>query len=314
LADAALMGLRIKNKADRVIVPEALHPDYRETLQTYLSAQGCEIVTIPQDKATGRLDLGALDKALQAGEPGRAIVVAQSPNYWGVIEPVEQIASMTKGREGLTIAVTTEALSLALLKSPGECGAQIAVGEGQSLGMAPSFGGPLLGLFATRNEYVRQMPGRLCGMTKDSRGNDAFVLTLSTREQHIRRQKATSNICSNQNLCAVAATVHMAAFGKNGLREMAVQNVSLASYLKSQIAGVSGMKLPYTAPSFNEFVVRFPVPVKDICTKALEDHDVILGVPVGDAATTKDILVAVTETKNRDDLDLWVKAAKASLK
>lgn len=314
LADAALMGLRIKNKADRVLVPEALHPDYRDTLRTYLTAQGCEIVTIPQDKTTGRVDLAALDSVLRSADPGKSIVITQSPNYWGVVEPVADIAAMTKAREGLTISVTTEALSLSLLRSPGESGVQIAVGEGQSLGLPPSFGGPMLGLFSTRNEFMRQMPGRLCGMTKDSRGYDAFVLTLSTREQHIRRQKATSNICSNQNLCAIAASVHMSALGKNGLREMATQNVSLANYLKSQVATVQGLKVPYTGPVFNEFVVRFPAPVRDICAKALKDHGVILGVPVGDAATTTDLLVAVTETKNRHDLDLWVKAAKSSLK
>ncbi len=313
LADAGLMGLRIKNKADRIFVGAALHPDYLATLKTYTAAQNCEIVMIPQVATSGQMDLVALEKAMQSCEPGHALVVAQSPNYFGVIEPMEKIAGMTRARENLMISVTAEALSLMLLKSPGECGAHIAVGEGQSLGLAPSFGGPLLGMFATRNEYLRQMPGRLCGMTKDAEGNDAFVLTLSTREQHIRRQKATSNICSNQNLCAVAATVHMATMGANGLKEAASQNLSLAEYLKSQVPSIKGASLAFKGPTFNEFVVRLPVAAKDVCQRALADHGVLAGIPVDTGSGNKDLLVAVTETKDRDDLDNWVRTIKKVL-
>ncbi|HVF30665.1 MAG TPA: hypothetical protein VNA22_06820, partial [Pyrinomonadaceae bacterium] len=201
--------------------------------------------------------------------------------------------------------VVTEAISFGLLKSPGACGADIVVGEGQSFGVPMSFGGPHVGLFATREKFVRQMPGRLCGVAYDKNGNRGFVLTLSTREQHIRREKATSNICTNQGLIALAATIYMEAMGKQGLQEVATQNAQKAAYAAKKIAAIDGFEMAYTAPTFNEFVVRGSRPAAEVLERLRSESDIIGGLALSKyySGREKEFLVCVTETMSRENID-----------
>ena len=313
LADGALMALRVKKNAKKIFLSPHIHPDYIATLRTYLQKGSVEVITL-KEKA-GVTDLDQFKTLVKSEEQGGFVVISQSPNYLGLVESFEKIADIAKEKEGLLLTVTTEALSLGLLKSPGECGAEIAVAEGQSLGLPPSFGGPLLGLFATKEEHMRQIPGRLCGKTLDKNGRVSYVLTLSTREQHIRRAKATSNICSNQNLCALMVTIYLSLLGKKGLRELAIQNLSLTEYLKEQVRSLKGkgVNLPYNGKTFNEFVVTLPVSAEEICKKAYDHEKVVLGLPLSHIGRPNDLLVAVTETKKKADLDHWISALQTSL-
>ncbi|HEX3101695.1 MAG TPA: hypothetical protein VHQ01_07885, partial [Pyrinomonadaceae bacterium] len=210
----------------------------------------------------------------------------------------------------LFVVVVTEAISFGLLKSPGACGADIVVGEGQSWGVPMGFGGPHVGLFATQEKFVRQMPGRLCGVAYDKNGNRGFVLTLSTREQHIRREKATSNICTNQGLIALAATIYMETMGKKGLQEVAMQNAQKAAYAAKQIAGINGFDIAFSAPKFNEFVVRGPVPAIEILENVRTHDNIIGGLSLSKyyAGRDNDFLVCVTETNTREQIDALVTA------
>ncbi len=214
-----------------------------------------KFVTIPFDRASGRVDLDALE---EKGKRNVAGLVVQSPNFFGVVEDMGPLAEIVHQRGGLLVASFSEAFSLGLLKSPGEQGADIVAGEGQSFGNPVSFGGPTLGLLAAKKEFLRNMPGRIVGRTEDDSGRRGFVLTLSTREQHIRREKATSNICSNQGLCALAATIFLSALGKNGLRKAAEQNASKAHWLRERILGLPGYEPLFSGPFFNEFAVTGP--------------------------------------------------------
>jgi len=254
VAEAVLMARRITGK-DRFLVAESLHPEYRAVLQTYTANLGVKFIPVPFDRESGRVDLEALE-----GKGKRQVggLVVQSPNFFGVIEELETLAEVIHHRQGLLVSSFSEPFSLGLIRSPGAQGADIAVGEGQSFGNPASFGGPCLGLMATKKEYVRNMPGRIVGRTDDSSGRQGFVLTLSTREQHIRREKATSNICSNEGLCALAATVFLSALGRKGLREAALQNASKAHWLRKRILDLPGYEPLFTGPFFNEFAVRGP--------------------------------------------------------
>src|SRR6184192_4134014 len=188
-----------------------------------------------------------------------AAIVVQSPNFFGCLEDLQALSEKAHANGALLIVAVTESISLGFLRSPGACGADIVVAEGQSFGVPVSFGGPYVGLFATREQYARQMPGRLAGVAYDREGRRGFVLTLATREQHIRREKATSNICTNEGLIALAATIYMTTLGRAGLQEVAAQCAQKAAYARKQIATVEGFTLPHSAPVFNEFVVRAPV-------------------------------------------------------
>jgi glycine dehydrogenase subunit 1 len=201
--------------------------------------------------------------------------------------------------------VVTEGISFGLIKSPGSCGADIVVGEGQSFGIPMSFGGPHVGLFATQDKFVRQMPGRLCGIAYDKNGNRGFTLTLSTREQHIRREKATSNICTNQGLIALAATIYMEAMGKKGLQEVAMQNAQKAAYAAKKIGEIDGFKIAFSAPKFNEFVVRCPRPAADILEKIRTESGVIGGLALSKYYSDRpnEFLVCVTETNSKAHID-----------
>ncbi len=242
-----------------------------------------------------------------AGMDDLAAIAVQSPNFFGCIEDLAAVGSLTRDTKTLFVASFTEPLAYGLLKNPGSQGADIACGEGQSFGIPQSFGGPGLGMLACRKEYMRTMPGRLVGKTKDRNGKTGFVLTLSTREQHIRREKATSNICTNSGLCAVTAAMYMASLGGTGLRELAQLNHDKSEYLKAELTR-AGFAIPFAAPTFNEFVVRLPPGSEATCQRLLEQK-MVAGLPLAPyyPELPDHYLLCVTETKTRADMDHLVR-------
>jgi len=257
-AEAALMALRIK-KGRTKILTVGLHPHYQEVIETYLGGIGASVESVAYGE-TGRV--ADLDQHI---DESIACILVQQPNFLGCIEDFEALQSSAKRCEALVVGVVTEALSMAMLRPLGEMGADIVCGEAQSFGIPMGFGGPHLGFLSTRSGFLRQMPGRLVGETIDRLGKRGYVLTLSTREQHIRREKATSNICSNQGLCLMMATIYLALMGRQGLRKLAHQNYAKAEYAKTRIRETKGLGLPFSAPTFNEFVIQVP----DSAQKAL---------------------------------------------
>jgi glycine dehydrogenase subunit 1 len=251
-AEAVLMAHRVMPKRTRVALSRALWPDYRATVRTYLSAlEHLEIIELPFDSQSGAIDIAALKRV---ADDRLLCSVIGYPNAFGIVEPLGEAAALTRAAGAIAIAVTAEPLALGLLKSPGQLGADVAVGEGQSFGLGPQFGGPGVGFMAARTAHLRQMPGRLVGETHDRDGRRAWCLTLATREQHIRRERATSNICTNHSLCALAATVHFAMMGRRGLRELASRNVETAHRAAAALAA-AGVPSRFGAPFFNEFVI-----------------------------------------------------------
>lgn len=304
-AEAVLMAQRVTRR-DKVLIAESVHPEYIEVTKTYTQHGDTAIETVAFDKESGRIsDLSKLDDKT-------ACVVVQSPNFFGCVEDLQSLADKVHAVGALLIVVVTEAISFGLLKTPGECGADIVVGEGQSFGIPMSFGGPHLGLFACKEKYVRNMPGRLAGIAYDKNGNRGFVLTLATREQHIRREKATSNICTNQGLIALAATIYMEAMGKKGLQEVAAQNAQKATYAKKKIAELDGFEIAFSAPTFNEFVVRAPKNAAEILEKLRNENGIIGGLALSKyyAKSENDFLVCVTETNTKAQIDGLVEGLK----
>ncbi len=304
LAEAILMALRI-TKGTKVGLSRAAHPLYRKVVRTYLEPTGCEVIEFDY-LPNGRTDLSSIPTHRDL-----AAVAVQSPNFFGIIEDLETAASCAHANDALFIASFTEPLAYGILKSPGLLGADIACGEGQSLGVPQSFGGPALGMFASRMKYVRNMPGRLVGQTTDAGGNRGFVLTLSTREQHIRRAKATSNICTNNNLCAVAAAMHMASLGGSGFRDLSQLNRDKSEYLKGELVK-AGCKIIFDAPTFNEFVISFPETSPNIHARLLAKK-IVPGVPLGPyyPELHDRYLVCVTETKTKEDMDALAMEVRA---
>ena len=298
MAEAYLMAQRVTRR-NKIVVADSVHPEYREVARTYTQHGEAEIVTAEFNEKTGRVsDLSALDDKTAA-------LVVQSPNFFGCIENLERLAGAAHAVGALFVVVVTEAISLGVLKSPGECGADIVVGEGQSFGIPMSFGGPHVGLFATQEKYVRQMRGRLCGVAYDKDGNRGFVLTLSTREQHIRREKATSNICTNQGLIALAATIYMESMGRKGLQEVAAQNAQKAAYAARKIAEVDGYEIAFSAPAFNEFVVRGTHPATELLERLRSQNGIIGGLALSKyyPERANEFLVCVTETARKEQID-----------
>jgi glycine dehydrogenase subunit 1 len=304
-AEAVLMAQRVTRR-DKFLIAETVHPEYEQVTKTYTQHGDSTFATLGYDKETGRVLESELDKL----DDKTAALVVQSPNFFGCVEDVQMLADKAHAVGALLIVVVTEAISLGLLKTPGECGADIVVGEGQSFGISPSYGGPHLGLFACKEKYVRNMPGRLAGIAYDKDGNRGFVLTLATREQHIRREKATSNICTNQGLIALAATIYMEAMGKKGLQEVAVQNAQKASYAKKRIAEIEGFSIPFSAPTFNEFVVRAPRKATEILERLRTANGLIGGLELSRyyRDNDNDFLVCVTETNTKAQIDALVEA------
>ncbi len=303
LAEALLMAIRIgRTKKKTVAVSDLVNPYYRKVVETYFKPTDFKVETIPH-KADGTADLDAI-----AAIDDLAGVAVQSPNFFGCVEDLQAAGEAIHARGAVFITAFSEPLAYGLLKTPGQQDADIVCGEGQSLGLSQSFGGPGVGIFTAKQKYVRNMPGRLVGQTLDADGQRGFVLTLSTREQHIRREKATSNICSNQSLCAMAAGIYMATLGGTGFRELAALNRDKAEYLK-QALGATGLELPFARPTFNEFVVKFPKGFDAKWQTLLEEKKIMCGVPLVCyyPELADHYLLCVTETKSREDLDMLVK-------
>ncbi len=305
--EAVLMAERITAR-QRVLVARSLHPEYRDVMRTYAQNSGLAIEELPYEK-TGTLDTGALQRALKDDV---AAVVVQSPNFFGAIENPAELAGAVHAAGALLVVAITEGVSLGLLQPPAE--ADIVAMEAQSFGLPPSYGGPFAGVVASREKFIRQMPGRLAGQTTDSEGRRGFVLTLATREQHIRREKATSNICTNQALCALAATVHLSLLGKEGLREMAHQNLSKAQFALGELEKIPGVRRAFSAPFFNEFTVELPRSVK-LANAALLREKIIGPYVLGTAypELTKHALVCVTETTSRAEIERFAAALGRAL-
>ncbi len=304
LAEAALMAVA-QTRRPRVVVASTLHPLYREVLRTYTRGQNIEVVEVPE--VDGTTDVSALTAEVVHDT---ACVLIQHPNFYGVLEDVDAI-SQAAHEAGALLVTSNDPISLGVLKPPGAYGTDIATGEGQPLGIPLSFGGPYLGLFAVKQNLVRRMPGRLIGMTVDTQGRRGFVMTLQTREQHIRREKATSNICTNQGLLALAATVHLALLGKQGFRRVAEMSLQKSHYLAQRIAELPGFQLAHNRPFFKEFVVRTPIPAEKLVQKLLNDK-IFAGVPLSQfyPERTHDLLVAVTEKRTREEMDRFVEVLK----
>ena len=305
MTEAVFMARRVTRRA-KAVVSAGVHPHYVSVLQTLTRFTDDEVVTgTPSLSGIPGDDVAALAAAVDATT---SCVVVQNPNVFGQITDLTPLAEACHKAGALLIVVVTEVVSLGAIKSPGEMGADIVVGEGQSIGNGLNFGGPYLGLFATRDKYVRQMPGRLCGETTDADGKRGFVLTLSTREQHIRREKATSNICTSSGLCALAFSVHMTLLGEKGLRHLAALNHARAVQLAERLARIPGVKLK-TPAFFNEFTLELPVEARPVIRK-LAEKGVLGGISLGrlypgDAALEKGMIVAVTETPTDADFDAF---------
>jgi glycine dehydrogenase subunit 1 len=287
--EAAMMAVRATGKG-RVLVSKTVHPEYREVLATFAKHQGMPVAEFGYQQESGAIDLEDLERNI---DDLTAAVIVQSPNFFGIVENVKAAAEIAHRKGAMLVMVFTEAVSLGLLEPPAD--ADIVAGELQSFAISPSYGGPYAGILATKEKFIRQMPGRLVGQTTDSRGHRAFCLTLATREQHIRREKATSNICTNQALIALMATVFMTVYGKQGLRELAEQNVAKSHYLGGKL------NLRFTGKYFNEFVVCAP----EEKNKALLKKKIIGGLPLGrfypELAGCQ--LICATEMTHRADMD-----------
>ncbi len=309
-AEAALMAQRVTNRKT-ILVARSLHPQYRETIRTYTRNLGLTVEEIGYGECGGLLTAELQSKL----GPDVAGVIVQSPNFFGVVEDLAKFAALARGHKALFIAAAAEAVSLGLLEAPGRLGADIVCGEGQSFGLPPAFGGPYLGFMGCVKDYMRQLPGRIAGMTKDVDGKRGFVLTLSTREQHIRREKATSNICTNQAWCALRATIFLETLGHDGLREMAMQNLHKARYAADRLSALAGVKLRFSGAFFNEFVLDLPKPVAAVAA-ALQAKGILGGLPLQPFYQDMDraLLVCVTEVKTKACIDALAAALEEVLR
>jgi glycine dehydrogenase subunit 1 len=293
MAEAALMAVRATGRV-RVLVARSVHPEYREVLRTYSENQGLPVEEFAYNPELGTVDTRELEQKL---DDRTAAVIVQSPNFFGIVEPVQVAAGIAHRRGALLVLLFTEAVSLGILRPPEAT--DIVAGELQSFAISPSYGGPYAGIIATREKFVRQMPGRLVGETVDTNGNRAFCLTLATREQHIRREKATSNICTNQALLALMASVFMTVYGKRGLRELAEQNLAKAHYLAGRL------KPRFCGKFFNEFTARLEGKSPDTVNRALLRQKIIGGLPLGRfyPELADSVLLCATEMSRREDMD-----------
>ena len=304
IAEAILMGVR-KNRLSKAIIPQSLHPEFEKVVRIYTEGLGIKLLTAPMKD--GVLDLPALESMM---DDSVGSVVLQTPNFFGNLESGKAVGDIVHKYPKAIFIVCANPISLNILKAPASYGADIVVGEGQALGNSINVGGPLFGFFATKLDMARQMPGRIVGGTLDKEGKRAYALTLQAREQHIRRAKATSNICSNQSLCTLAATVYMALMGKEGLKEVATQSAQKAHYLASEIAKLDGFSLSWPdAAFFNEFVINTPIAAGEIVEK-LYPQAIYPGVDLGRFGFENKLMIAVTEKKTKADMDALVTALK----
>jgi glycine dehydrogenase subunit 1 len=297
MAEAAVLCAKMSGR-NKIIIARSVHPEYRQVVKTYSWANGYEVLEISYSPS-GQVDLNALQAQL---DDQVAAVLVQSPNFFGVIEDIAPVADYAHKKGALLVAGFTDGTSLGILKPAGEAGADFVVGEGQSFGNPLNYGGPYLGVFAAKEKFMRRIPGRLVGATVDKNGKRGFVLTLQTREQHIRREKATSNICSNEALCALAAGVYLAALGKN-LKKLAQLNIYKTQYLKNKLLGLEGWEEVFPAPVYNEFILRCPDAKK--VNKKLKKEGIIGGYELKkDYPELKDILLfCATEMISKENID-----------
>ena len=308
-AEAVRAAVRVTGRR-KVLVAQSMHPQYTQTLRTYF-ANGDDLSIVEIPHKNGCIDLQKLETLLD-GETACAAV--QSPNFFGMAEALDRVSALAKAKGALFVAAA-DPVSLALFAPPGAQGADFAVGEGQSLGLPLNYGGPYLGIFTCKNEYLRQMPGRIAGMTKDKSGKRGFVLTLQAREQHIRRDKASSNICSNEALCALGATIYLALLGPEGLKELAQTNFDAAHHAAERLCAIKGVSLKFTGTFFNEFTLALPCAADKLRTRLIEKDNIDPGLPLKsffpDLGET--LLVCATETKTEDDISRLERAIREAI-
>jgi glycine dehydrogenase subunit 1 len=307
LAEGALMAMRV-TKRNKVLISRSVHPHYRQVVQTYLSGlPGARLKEVPFQEGVTSLDqlTGLVDEEVAA-------VLIQHPNFFGQLEEIEAVESLIHSKGGLLV-MAVDPISLGVLKTPGEFKADIAVGEGQSMGNGISYGGPYVGFFATRRELIRQLPGRIVGATTDGQGRPGFCLTLQTREQHIRRERATSNICTNQALNALASAVYLATVGKEGLKEVAMLSLANSHRAHQKIAAIPGYASPFAGPFFKEFVVRLPLPASRILKRLLRSG-ILAGIDLGTyyRELKNHLLICVTEMHRTEDIERLVQQLQAN--
>ncbi len=302
-AEALLMALRASKKKRKVVVASTVHPHYLATVRTYLKSFADSIEVMDMDPETGRIRESELEKI--DGET--SAVLFQYPNYFGVIEDIHAIAKKAKDEKAMVIPVVAEATSLGVLATPGDIDADIAVGEGQALGIPLSFGGPGVGLFTVKSKLARKMPGRLVGKSVDRDGAECYVLTLAAREQHIKREKATSNICSNQGLMALAAGMYLATMGKEGLKKVSLMNIKRKEYLLNKIEKETSMKRAFSGPTYNEFSLVVPGKADDLCRKMAE-KGILAGIPASKYFPELEnvLIVNTTEMHTYEEIDRFV--------
>ena len=313
-AAEALLLARSVNRGQRVLLPDTVSPRIRGVCASYFGSLDCEVQVLATQE--GVLDPTALEAALDDGAPVAAVLI-QQPNFFGQIEPLDRIGKIVQAREGKRphLVVSADPISLGVLKAPAELGAETVVGDVQPLGVPPQCGGPSAGFFATRQAHIRKMPGRIAAEAYDAAGRRGFTLTLQTREQHIRRDKATSNICTNSALIALRATVYMAMLGPHGLREVAEQSLQRAAYARETLLEVPGVKPVFDGPFFREFAIELPLDAERVVAAVADRYPILPGVPLGRyiPGREKQLLVAVTEQRTRGDIDSLATALTAVL-
>lgn len=297
MTEAAIMACQ--RKKNEILISSAVHPEYREVLETY--AKSLDITVKVADHVGGLSPVGSFEPLIT---DQTAAIIVQYPNFFGNVEDLRALADLAHDKGALLITTVVEPVALGILEAPGKCGADIVVGEGQSFGNSIGFGGPYLGFLAANEKFVRRMPGRIVGETVDNKGKRAFVLTLQAREQHIRREKATSNICSNQALCALATTMTLSALGKKGLREMAELNIQKAHYAYKKLTSLPNVEPVYNAPFFNEFVIRLKKDPEAVNEALLADN-ILGGLPLKRfyKGMENEVLVCVTELRTKEEID-----------
>ena len=309
LAEGILLAHRAKRR-NQIVVAGPVHPEYLKVVRTLVTTLGIELKSIPAGES-GACEPDRVAAQLSAQT---AALVIQQPNFLGRLEEIAPLVEASHRAGAVCIVVVNEAVSLGMLKAPGSLGADVVLGEAQSLGVPLSYGGPYLGFMAVKMEYVREIPGRLVGQAKDAQGRTGYVLTLATREQHIRREKATSNICTNQGLCMLAATIFMATLGKQGMRELALQNRARAEYAKAALRKIPGCKLPNPGPGFNEFVLELPSPASAIHRELL-GKGIVAGLPLEQYFPDRknDLLITVTEMNSRAQIERLARELREAL-
>jgi glycine dehydrogenase subunit 1 len=309
-AEAVLMANRLKGRP-KVLIAGTIHPQYKAVIQSYVKKLSINLVEFGYDKR-GKVDLEDLTQKIDGDT---CAVVCQSPNFFGAVEDLDRIAEIARRQGALFLVTVAEAVSLGLLKAPGDADADIVSGEGQSFGLPLSFGGPYLGFMACRKEYLRQFPGRIVGETRDAGGKRGFTLTLSTREQHIRREKATSNICTNQAWCALRATIFLETLGRSGMRDLAYQNIQKANYALETLTAMKGVRRKFSGPIFNEFVLEFQGGWKKI-DQHLRTNGVLGGLDLEPhyPELKNCALFCVTEVHRKNEIDRLADLVKEALR